>query len=87
MTKSSGVRTFELRIPPDRSLEDGLAEAHRRGAGVGIRFQGDATSGSFAGTASGRYRVDGRTLFLEVEKKPVFVPWALVERELKRIFP
>ncbi len=80
-------RTFELKIPPERSIAEGLAEARRRGAEVGVTLTGDARSGEFRGAAAGRYRVEGRTLFLEVDKKPLIVPWSVIESALKKLFP
>jgi hypothetical protein len=80
-------RTYELTIPRERSIPEGLAEARRRGAEVGVTLEGDEKSGKFRGAAAGRYRIEGRKLFLEVDKKPLLVPWAVIESALKKLFP
>jgi hypothetical protein len=80
-------RTYELKIPADRSIKQGLKEARERGAEVGVKLVGDEKSGEFSGAAAGRYRIEGRTLHLEVDKKPLIVPWALIESQLKKLFP
>lgn len=77
---------YEVEMPADVSLEDGLAEAQAKARGAGISLVGDTGSGVFEGVASGRYQVEGRRLRLEVDKKPVFVTWALVEMGLKQVF-
>ena len=79
-------KIYEVKVPADVSLEQGLAQAREKARTVGIQIEGDVTGGTFAGPAQGRYTVDGHTLRLEVEKKPAFVPWALVETGLKRVF-
>jgi hypothetical protein len=68
------------------SLEDGLAEAQAKARGAGISIEGGVEGGIFHGVAEGRYSVEGRTLCLQVEKKPAFVTWGLVEMGLRQVF-
>ena len=79
-------KTYEVEVPADVPLEQGLADARSRARGVGIDLVGDVGGGSFSGTAEGRYEVDGRRLRLVVTKKPSFVPWKLVEAGLRQVF-
>ncbi len=79
-------KVYEVEVPESLSLEEGLHEARARARGVGIRLEGDVTGGTFSGPAEGRYTVSGRRLRLEVSKKPAFVPWALVESGLRKVF-
>lgn len=79
-------RTFEFEVAEDRSADEILQKARGRARDVGITMEGDATSGSFSGVAEGRYEVEGRTVRIEIEKKPAFVPWSLVENGLRKAF-
>jgi hypothetical protein len=80
----SKVFTFE--VGADRTAEQVMAQARAKAREVGIAIQGDAASGSFKGAADGRYTVEGNVLRVEVEKKPAFVPWKLIEGGLKKLF-
>ena len=80
------VKTFEFDVPEGVTAESLMQQAKTRAREVGITIQGDASGGSFVGTADGNYAVEGRTVRIEVEKKPAFVPWALVEKGLRRTF-
>ncbi len=79
-------KTYEVEVPADIPLEQGLADARAKARGVGIALVGGVEGGEFSGTAEGRYEVDGRRLRLIVTKKPSFVPWALVESGLRQVF-
>lgn len=51
-------------------------------------FSGDINSGRFnipvlGGTFIGSYFVNGKTIFLEISKKPIFIPCSLIESFLK----
>ena len=61
-----------------------LDEARRRARGAGIRLTGDERAGTFDGLATGTYAVLGKTIRIQVDDKPAFVPWALVEKSLRR---
>lgn len=82
----SAAKTFEFEVPSDADVGALMDRARRKAREVGITIQGDERGGSFSGTAEGRYVVDGATVRLEVEKKPAFVPWSLVEKGLSRAF-
>jgi hypothetical protein len=79
-------RTFEFAVADGKTPEDLLAQARQQARGAGIALAGDATQGTFRGTAAGTYTVVGRTLRVEVTDKPGFVPWGMVEGALKRLF-
>jgi len=79
-------KTFEFAVPAETTAEQMMSAARTRAREVGITIEGDATSGTFVGTAEGRYEVDGRTVRIAVEKKPAFVPWSMVESGLRRTF-
>lgn len=79
-------RSFEFAVAEGRTPADILAQARTEAKKAGIAMAGDATSGSFKGTATGTYAVEGRRLRVEVTQKPGFVPWKLVESALRRLF-
>lgn len=79
-------KTFEFDVPEGTDTEAMLARARQRAREVGITIEGDVTGGTFTGTAEGRYAVESSSVRLEVEKKPAFVPWSLVEKGLAKAF-
>jgi hypothetical protein len=80
------TRSFEFAVAEGRTPAEMLEQARAQARKAGIAMQGDATSGSFKGTATGTYAVEGRRLKVEVTHKPVFVPWKMVESALQRLF-
>ncbi len=79
-------KAYEVDLPDDISMEEGLAFVRRKGAEVGIRLRGNANEGTFDGMAEGRYAVRAGQLVLTIEKKPGFVPWSMVRGGLARVF-
>lgn len=63
-----------------------MQTARTRAGKAGITLEGDVREGTFHGAAEGRYVVEGRLVRLEVERKPSFVPWSLIESGLRRTF-
>jgi hypothetical protein len=82
----SDTRSFEFDVAEGRTAAQILEQARAQAKGAGIALHGDASSGSFRGTATGTYSVDGRRLRVEVTSKPGLVPWKLVESALRRLF-
>jgi hypothetical protein len=80
------TRIFEFVVAAGRTAEDVMAQARAKAREVGIAIRGDGTSGNFQGTADGRYTVEGNVLRVEVERKPAFVPWKMIESGLKKLF-
>lgn len=73
-------------IPAGSNVEALLAVARRRAAEAGVELSGDGVRGRFDGAASGTYEVTGSQLHVSIEKKPAFVPWALVRSQIARAF-
>jgi hypothetical protein len=82
----SDTRTFEFDVAEGRTAAQVLERARAQAKGAGIALHGDANAGSFRGTATGTYTVEGRRLKVEVTSKPGLVPWKLVESALRRLF-
>lgn len=82
----SDTRSFEFDVAEGRTADQVLEQARAKAKGAGIALHGDATAGSFRGTATGTYAVEGRRLRVEVTSKPGLVPWKMVESALRRLF-
>ena len=82
----SAVRSFEFDVAEGLTPEEVLARARAKARSAGIAIHGDVSGGRFEGAATGTWAVDGRTLRVEVLRKPMLVPWGLVESLLKRLF-
>jgi hypothetical protein len=64
-----------------------LARASKTAADNGAQVIGDAHGGTFSGRGvEGSYTVNGNTVNVTVDKKPVIIPWSLVESQLKQFF-
>jgi hypothetical protein len=80
------AQTYTFPIPAGASAADMISKAKEAGRGKGIVIVGDASSGSFKGTAQGSYEVKGQDLVITVDKKPGFVPWGVIEKALAGLF-
>jgi hypothetical protein len=61
--------------------------ARKAAADNGAQITGDTNKGSFSGRGvEGNYTVSGNTVNITVDKKPVIIPWPLVESQLKQFF-
>ncbi len=64
-----------------------LARARKTAADNGAQVSGDTNKGSFSGRGvEGSYTVSGNTVNVTVDKKPMIIPWSLVESQLKQFF-
>ena len=82
----SEARTFTFEVAEGKTAGDVMAKSKSKARQVGIALVGDEAGGRFEGTAEGRYVVEGRTLKVEVVKKPAFVPWRVIESGLGKMF-
>ncbi len=64
-----------------------LARARKTATDNGAQITGDTNKGTFSGRGvEGSYTVSGNTVNVTVDKKPVIIPWSLVESQLKQFF-
>ena len=64
-----------------------LERARKTAADNGAQVTGDTNKGSFSGRGvEGSYTVSGNTVNVTVDKKPMIIPWSLVESQLKQFF-
>ena len=79
-------KIFEVTYPDTGDAEGGFELVRTKAGGVGITLEGDDQQGTFSGTAEGTYRREGDRLRFEVQKKPFFVSWSMIESGMRRIF-
>jgi hypothetical protein len=73
----------KLNMPADQLVTRAQAGAEKNG----VDFKGDASSGSFSGKGiEGSYQIDGEQLTIDITKKPMVMPWALIETTVKKFF-
>ena len=79
------LRTFTLITT--KNLGTLVARARRAAIENGADyFRGNETSGRFsASEVKGVYKTEGKVVTVAITEKPFYVPWALVEYELKRL--
>lgn len=64
-----------------------LERARKTATDNGAQVTGDTNKGAFSGRGvEGSYAVNGNTVNITVDKKPMIVPWSLVESQLKQFF-
>jgi phage-related baseplate assembly protein len=77
-------RTFSLISARDPSTL--VARARRAAMENDADFRGNEASGSFSASGvKGAYRMDDKVVAVTITEKPFYVPWSLVESELKRL--
>ncbi|MCG8313593.1 MAG: DUF2610 domain-containing protein [Pseudomonadales bacterium] len=75
--------TGELPIPVEEALEklNKLAEKYN------VEFTGDHSSGFAKGHGFHiSYQIEGKNCTLTVSKKPLLVPWSMIEKQLAKLF-
>ncbi len=64
-----------------------ISRAKEAASANGFQFDGDTDSGSFSGMGvTGEYRVNGNIMEISIAEKPAFLPWGMVESQIKSIF-
>jgi len=75
--------TVKLTGSPDNMLAK-VRAAVKEGGGS---FDGDATSGTFAGSGvTGKYSVSGTDIVVTIQKKPFVIPGFLIESKVREFF-
>jgi hypothetical protein len=80
------TRTLRFPRPPDLDPAAMLRKARAAGASRGVRFTGELPSGRFEGTAEGTWELTGDEIVIVVDKKPMIVPWGMIEKALRDLF-
>ena len=80
------AQTYTFPIPPGTTAAALLAKVREAGRAKRLAFSGDDVTGRFTGPADGTYAVEGDAVKITVEKKPMIVPWGMIESALKDLF-
>ncbi|WP_139559522.1 hypothetical protein [Methylotetracoccus oryzae] len=81
----SKIKTYQVALSKEPSV---VIEKARKTAGSnGFEFAGDEMEGRFAGKGlQGRYRIEGAQMSIMIDKKPLILPWSLIESSIKSFF-
>ena len=81
----SKAKTYQVELSRTPAA---VVEKARKVAGKnGFDFSGDETAGAFVGKGvHGRYRIDGVQMAITIERKPLIVPWSIIESSIKSFF-
>jgi hypothetical protein len=64
-----------------------LERTRKIAADNGAQVTGDTNKGTFSGRGvEGSYTISGNTVTVTIDKKPVILPWGLVESQIKQFF-
>lgn len=78
-------KSFEFQLK--RNPDELIVKAREAARSNGIHFEGDGQTGRFAGLGiEGSYLVLEKTLSIQVAKKPLIMPWSMIEAKLKDFF-
>jgi hypothetical protein len=80
------ARTLRFPRPKDFDAPRFVRKAKRAGAAHGVTVSGGLPAGRFEGVAEGTYEVSDREIVIVVEKKPLLVPWGMIEKALAEAF-
>ncbi len=78
-------RSFEVKLNGDADtvIARARAAAHKNG----VHFDGDAQTGHFAGHGiEGSYLILEDILSVQIAKKPLIMPWGMIESTLHKLF-
>jgi len=79
------ARTFAVRL--SENINEALASARSAAKQNGVDFIGDHLSGHFKGKGiEGRYEITDNVLALTVLRKPLILPWSLIETTVTDFF-
>ena len=78
-------KSFEVKL--NGSADAIIAQARAAAKHNGIHFDGDEQNGRFAGHGiEGSYLIFEDVLSVQIAKKPLIVPWSLIESTLRKYF-
>lgn len=80
------AQTYTFPIPSGTTASALLAKVREAGRSKRLAFSGDDRAGRFTGPAEGAYAVEAGAVKITVEKKPMIVPWGMIESALKDLF-
>jgi hypothetical protein len=76
-----------IEVKLNQPAEQLIARAQAGAEKNGVAFAGDASTGNFSGKGiEGSYLIEGEMLKIDISKKPMVMPWALIETSVKKFF-
>lgn len=81
----SKVKTYQVELSKEPVAV--IEQARKTASSNGFEFAGDENEGRFAGKGlHGRYRIEGAQMSIMIDKKPLILPWGLIESSIKSFF-
>jgi hypothetical protein len=79
------TKRFEFKL--QRAAEEIIAEAQAAARDKGVKFDGDSQRGQFSGHGiEGSYWIVDDILSIHVSRKPLMIPWAMIESAIRSYF-
>lgn len=79
-----GLKITET-LPNHVDLDNTLNEVAKMASENGIDFKGDNSMGEVSGKGFlGSYSINGRTVSIQIDKKPALIPEFLIKSEIKK---
>ncbi len=76
-----------LQVRLSQKPHEFLPKAQAAAQANGVQLTGDHETGRFAGRGiEGAYRIEGDTLAIHIQKKPMILPWPMIESAVKNFF-
>jgi hypothetical protein len=76
-----------IEIPLHEDASQLLERAREAALKYGARVAGDGERGEFAGKGiHGAYAIDGGRLAITISKKPMLLPWSVIEKTVRKFF-
>lgn len=64
-----------------------VEKARDAAAGNGVKFEGDEQQGRFAGHGiEGLYTIQEAQVMIQISRKPIIMPWSMIESSLRKFF-
>ncbi len=78
-------KSFEVKL--NGNVDEIIAKARHAAKHSGIHFEGDEQTGHFAGHGiEGSYLIFEDILSAQIAKKPLIMPWSMIESTLRKYF-
>lgn len=81
----SKTRTFDFQLSHDPAWV--IEKARKAATGNGVAFEGDERKGRFAGHGiEGSYAIEGGLVTIAISRKPIVMPWSMIESSMRKFF-
>ncbi len=82
----SRTKTFAFQLSHEPAAV--VEKARKAAAGNGVKFEGDVQQGRFSGHGiEGSYAIENaRLLTIQISRKPIIMPWSMIESSMRKFF-